>query len=249
VIASGTKVSYQPDANYCNTPPGPATDNFTYKLSGGASATVAVTVTCVDDAPVANGDSPTVLEESGLNSIGVLSNDTDVDAGPKLITSVQQPDNGAVAITGGGTGLTYSPDVNYCNDDAMIPLPDQFSYELNGGSSAIVDVTVACSRSHPTISAVDPSCGVSKITNTPFLITGTGFDQAATVRIRFDDGTDGGDVGGVTVNPEGTQISGTIAADDFRQDGDGVLRVINPDNGYADTPSMPFTGGIVICGF
>ena len=37
------------------------------------------------------------------------ANDTDLDGGPKTITSVTQPANGTVAITGGGTGLTYPP--------------------------------------------------------------------------------------------------------------------------------------------
>ena len=41
--------------------------------------------------------------------IDVLANDTDPDGGPKSITSVTQPANGTVVITGGGTGLTYEP--------------------------------------------------------------------------------------------------------------------------------------------
>ena len=42
-----------------------------------------VTVTCVDDNPVAVDDAATVAEDSGANAIDVLANDTDVDGGPK----------------------------------------------------------------------------------------------------------------------------------------------------------------------
>ena len=75
----------------------------------------------------------------------MLANDTDVDGGPKAIDSVTQPANGTVAITGGGTGLTYQPNANYCNDPPGTA-PDTFTYTLNGGSSATVSVTVTCAQ-------------------------------------------------------------------------------------------------------
>ena len=40
-----------------------------------------------------------------------------------------QPANGTVVITGGGTGLTYAPDANYCNDPPGTT-PDTFTYTL-----------------------------------------------------------------------------------------------------------------------
>jgi hypothetical protein len=43
-----TGLTYQPDPNYCNSPPGTALDTFTYTLTpGGSTATVTVTVTCM----------------------------------------------------------------------------------------------------------------------------------------------------------------------------------------------------------
>ena len=75
-----------------------------------------VTVTCVDDAPVAVDDAKTLAEDDPATAIDVLANDTDVDAGPKSIQSVTQPGHGTVLITGGGSGLTYAPNANYCND-------------------------------------------------------------------------------------------------------------------------------------
>ncbi len=106
----GAGLTYEPDADYCNTQPGGTPDTFTYTLTPGSStATVAVTVTCVDDPPVAVNDTATVLEDAAATAITVLSNDTDIDAGPTTITGVTQPGNGTVVITGGGTGLTYQP--------------------------------------------------------------------------------------------------------------------------------------------
>ena len=71
-----TGLTYQPDANYCNSPPGTAPDTFTYTLNGGSTATVSVTVTCGDDAPTAVNDSATVAEDSAAGAIDVLANDT-----------------------------------------------------------------------------------------------------------------------------------------------------------------------------
>ena len=56
---TGSGVSYTPDPDYCNAPPGTETDDFTYTLApGGATATVAVTVDCVDDTPPPSDGTP-----------------------------------------------------------------------------------------------------------------------------------------------------------------------------------------------
>lgn len=72
IADEGAGLSYEPDADYCNDPPGEETDDFEYTLApGGSSAKVAVTVTCVDDddpppppdplpPPLQDGDSGTV---------------------------------------------------------------------------------------------------------------------------------------------------------------------------------------------
>ncbi len=109
ITGGGTGLTYQPNPNYCNNPPGTTPDTFTYTLNGGITATVSVTVTCVDDAPVAVNDTATVAEDAAATAVDVLANDTDVDGGPRTVQSVTQPANGTVVITGGGTGLTYQP--------------------------------------------------------------------------------------------------------------------------------------------
>jgi hypothetical protein len=150
ITNSGADLTYEPDANYCNDQPGTDPDTFTYTLSpGGSTATVSVKVTCVDDPPVAVNDSATVLEDAAATNVSVLTNDTDIDGGPKTISTASDPANGTVVVTGGGSGLTYKPDPNYCNDPGDAP-DDTFTYTLNGGSQGTVSMKVTCVNDAPT---------------------------------------------------------------------------------------------------
>ncbi|MBL0042589.1 MAG: tandem-95 repeat protein [Xanthomonadales bacterium] len=152
---AGANATYAPNANYC----GP--DSFTYTITGGSSATVTVTVTCVDDAPVAVADSSTVNEDSGANTITVLANDTDIDGGTKLVTAVGAAANGTTAVGPAGANATYTPNANYCG-------PDSFTYTITGGSSATVSVTVTCVDDNPVAvadsSTVNEDSGANTIT-------------------------------------------------------------------------------------
>jgi hypothetical protein len=131
-----------------------------------------ITVTPVDDAPVAVNDSATVDQDSANNAIDVLANDTDIDGGPKLITMVTQPANGTVAITGGGTGLAYTPDAGYSNDPPDEPA-DSFTYTLGGGSAASVAVTVNPEGGDVDVGAyhLNGSCGTLGLLGPGFTLT------------------------------------------------------------------------------
>ena len=147
-------MSFTPNANYF----GPSlltitTDDQGNTGTGGAksdSDPVQIFVTPVDDNPVAVNDTKTVAEDDPATTINVLANDTDVDGGPKTIASVTQPINGTVAITNGGNDLTYKPNANYCNGGSPT---DNFTYTLNGGSTATVAVTVTCVNDVPVAEA------------------------------------------------------------------------------------------------
>jgi Bacterial cadherin-like domain len=147
VTGGGSGLSYQPDPDYCNEPPGSAPDVFAYTLNGGSTAMVSVTVACVDDAPIAVDDSRTVAENSSLAAVPVLANDTDIDGGPMNIVSKTNPANGTVFLTGpvgAYTGISYQPANLYCNSQTG-GSDDTFTYTLNGGSTATVSVYVTCS--------------------------------------------------------------------------------------------------------
>ena len=117
ITGGGTGLTYQPDAELLQRSAAARRHLHLHADTGGSTATVSVTVTCVDDHPVAVDDAATVAEDAAATAIDVLANDTDVDGGPITIASATQPANGTVAITGGGD----RPDLpartpNYCND-------------------------------------------------------------------------------------------------------------------------------------
>ncbi len=213
-LSADGSFTYTPNANFHGT------DTFTYqandgKVNSASAATVTITVNPVDDAPTAVGDSATVAEDSGTNAINVLANDTDVDGGPKAIASVTQGADGSVAITGGGTGLTYAPDGNFCGADS-------FSYTLNGGSTATVSVAVTCLNDDPV--ANDDSTTVDE-------------DSGANVVDVLANDTTGPDVGEtleVTLVTQGTH--GTVAA----TVGGGSV-TYTPDENYFGTDSFTYT--------
>jgi VCBS repeat-containing protein len=150
-------VVYTPNSNYSGS------DTFTYRVNDGTldsnTATVSITVNAVDDPPVAADDSATVTEDSGSNAIDVLANDTDPDGGPKTVQAVTQPTNGSASITGGGTGVSYTPNANYCNGGSPT---DNFTYTLDGGSTATVAVTVTCVDDPPMIAFTNGDTAVDE---------------------------------------------------------------------------------------
>jgi large repetitive protein len=162
-IVSG-QVLYTPNANYNGT------DSFTYVISDGnggtSTATVNVTVTPVNDAPVAINDTVTTAEDTPM-TISVLSNDTDVENDTLTITTKTNGANGIVTIV--GNQLKYTPNANYNGTDS-------FTYVIsdgNGGtSSATVNVTVTPVNDAP----VAVNDAVSTAEDTPITINVKGND-------------------------------------------------------------------------
>ena len=135
VAATGSGLTYTPNADFCGD------DAFTYTLNGGSDAFVDVTVTCVDDAPVAVDDTTSVKEDDAV-VVEVLTNDTDIDGGTNGAESASDPPHGTTLLTEAGVG--YAPDDDFCGADS-------FTYTLNGGSSATVRITVTCVSPDTTI--------------------------------------------------------------------------------------------------
>src|SRR5207237_477173 len=99
-------VTYTPAANYNGA------DSFTYKANDGALnsnvATVSITVTAVNDAPVANAQSATTAEDTA-KAITLTASDVDGDA--LTYSIVSGPAHGA--LSGAAPNVTYTPAANY----------------------------------------------------------------------------------------------------------------------------------------
>lgn len=138
----GTTVVFTPNADFNGTA------SYDYTVSDGAggsdTAQVTVTVTAVNDDPVAVDDSATLDEDSSA-TISVLANDSDIDGGALTVTGKTDPANGDVTINGNGT-LTYVPDANFNGTES-------FEYTISDGaggtSSATVTVTVDAVNDEP----------------------------------------------------------------------------------------------------
>jgi hypothetical protein len=94
-----------------------------------------------DTPPVAVDDTATMTEGDPSTAIDVYDNDSNPDGGPELIESITQPANGEVGFSNSTITVSYTPKPGYCNDGGP---PDEFTYTLNGGSTATVSVTVNC---------------------------------------------------------------------------------------------------------
>jgi hypothetical protein len=111
--------------------------------------TITIAVTPVNDVPNAVNDAGlTVPESAGPTALAVKANDTDIDGDTLLITAATNGAHGAVAITGGGTGLTYDPAQLYFGSDV-------FSYTISdghgGSDTATVLLTVVKDITAPTV--------------------------------------------------------------------------------------------------
>ncbi|MDJ0830713.1 MAG: DUF4347 domain-containing protein, partial [Desulfobacterales bacterium] len=140
ILGSGTQVTLNADGSFIYDPNGQfehlgmgqtATDTFTYIANDGTSdsnpATVSITVTGVNDTPVAFADSFTVNEGS-TTTLDLADNDSDADDGLDLtsIAIVSGPTYGTIVINGNGT-------VDYIHDDTE-NFADSFSYTINDNS-------------------------------------------------------------------------------------------------------------------
>ena len=180
--AAERRTRYTPAANY-NGP-----DSFTYTITDNgttngvadpktSTATVNVTITNVNDTPVAVNDTATVAED-GTVTTSVLANDSRGPANESgqtlTVTAVTQGANGTV--TTNGTTMTYTPNANYNG-------PDTYTYTItdNGTTNGVADPKTGTATVNVTVTPVNdaPTANSQAVTtneDTAKVITLSGAD-------------------------------------------------------------------------
>jgi VCBS repeat-containing protein len=117
----GNVATYTPELDFNGE------DSFTYKANDGMAdsvmAVVTITVTPVNDAPVAVDDAYTTDEDTVLTvalADGLLANDMDVDGDTITVDSyVEAPQYGTLILNADGS-FTYTPDENFFGIDSFV---------------------------------------------------------------------------------------------------------------------------------
>src|SRR6202008_2611664 len=197
-----------------------AAGSFSYSVNdgngGSDSQTVTLSVTPVNDAPVADADKTvTVAEDSGTSSLGI-SAPTDVDGDPLTITVTGIPNAavGTVFLSDGTTPVTNGMTLSSVQLTGLVfrPVADangaagSFSYSVNDGNGGSDSQTVTLSvtpvndapvaDADKTVTVAEDSgtssLGISAPTDVdgdPLTITVTGIPNAAVGTIFLSDGT------------------------------------------------------------
>ncbi len=138
-------LTYIPEKNFSGS------DGFSFKVSDGTvnsnEGNVSITISPVNDPPMAHSDAITTTEDTPATKIDVLSNDKDIDnEGRHLyldtltVTAVTQGKHGIVTINPDST-LSYSPKADFFGSD-------EFTYTVsdNKGDSDIAKVVVTVTK-------------------------------------------------------------------------------------------------------
>ena len=146
VLVSGPtqgSLVFNADGSFTYTPASNANgaDSFSYKANDGSAdssaATVAITVTAVDDAPAATDDAFTINEDTSLNasSPGVLANDADADSSGLTAVLVSGVAHGTLTLNPDGSFL-YTAAANFDGSDS-------FTYKVSAGGLLSGEATVS----------------------------------------------------------------------------------------------------------
>ncbi|MDD5594914.1 MAG: Ig-like domain-containing protein, partial [Candidatus Omnitrophica bacterium] len=183
---SGTapNLTYTPTANYNGS------DSFTFKANDGLAdyniATVSITVTAVNDAPVANDQSVTVTEDTPR---AITLTSTDIDGDNLTYSVVTNPKHGT--LSGSAPNLTYTPDSKFKGNDS-------FTFKANDGQIDSNTATVSIHIQHLNHAPVAHNQSVN-----------TDEDAAISITLSATDADDDNLTYSVVSNPGQGSLSGT----------------------------------------
>ena len=158
-LAGDGSFTYTPNADFNGT------DSFTYKGNDGTLdsniASVTISVSPVNDAPVAGDNAYDAVEGTTLNvaAPGVLGNDSDVDGDSLTATIVTGPINGGILVLNADGSFDYTPTV-------PAPAADSFTYEACDAEplcdTATVSINIIAATNVPPV-AVNDTATVDRI--------------------------------------------------------------------------------------
>jgi VCBS repeat-containing protein len=210
-LASDGSFTYTPTVDFNGI------DTFTYTVSDGIAvsnvATVTITITPVNDEPLAVGDGTTTLENTAT-TIAVLANDSDLEGDSLSVTAISAPAHGTAILSAPGT-ITYTPEANYCG-------PDSFTYTVADGygGTATATISITITEANHTPEAADDARQVSE-------------DMAAMIAVLANDTDEDGDP--LSVTSVGTPAHGTAASI-----ANGTI-VYTPAANYSGADSFTYT--------
>ncbi|WP_181040314.1 Ig-like domain-containing protein [Desulfobulbus oralis] len=141
LLRANGSYTFTPALNYS----GPVPElSYTVKDPGGKTATakLKIAITPVNDPPVANPDTATTPEDTPINNINVLGNDSDPDGDPLSVTSATvDPAKGTVGVNPDGT-LNFVPTPGFTGT-AII------TYTISDGHGGTATSTVTVSVQPP----------------------------------------------------------------------------------------------------
>ncbi|MCV6623621.1 MAG: retention module-containing protein, partial [Cellvibrionaceae bacterium] len=230
--------SYTPDADFNGS------DSFTYEINDGEGgtdqATVLITVTPVNDAPIANDDSA-ITGQGQAVTINVVTNDTDVDSANLFVSHINGSaisEGQSIAIAGQGSvklesgQLVFTPNANFMGEV-------NFDYtvsdgNLNDNASVVINVIAVDikddSGNDDVISSIDD------LTQT--MISGQ-IPSGGNITSLSIDSSNGGSLNvplaSITINPDGT-FSALIDTSSLN-DGDLTISLSASDSNGASASS------------
>jgi len=157
-------LTYTPATNYNGA------DSLVFRVADGttnsAVATISITVTPVNDAPIANHQSVSTPEDTALP---ITLSGAEVEGNPLTYILVSGPTNGVIGGFNTNTGaLTYSPNTNYNGSDSFI-----FSVKDGTTNSAVAAVSITVTPVNDVPIANDQAVSTLEDTALPITLTGS----------------------------------------------------------------------------
>ena len=222
VTFTSSSLSYTPPTNFSGQVN--LTETVIYTVSDGAltdTGTLTITVTAVNDAPVAIDDSEALTEDPGLTNITVLNDDTDADGDTLSVTAVSTTGTGTVAVNADGVTIDYTPALNFNGTETI-------TYTVSDGvltDTGTLTITVAAVNDAPV--AVDDSVVILQDSTIDIEVLDNDSDNESSLSISshtnpsFGTATVNGNAGTISYVPN-AGYSGADSFDYVVTDSDGA---------------------------